>query len=45
MLCSVQAHIEQWIDFSATEIDVNIEKWLYPRLGVYQYVAVVGVAM
>ncbi|XP_021714796.1 elongation factor 1-gamma 2-like [Chenopodium quinoa] len=27
------AHIEQWIDFSATEIDANIARWLYPRLG------------
>ncbi|KAI3460701.1 hypothetical protein Pfo_017364 [Paulownia fortunei] len=26
-------HIEQWIDFSATEIDTNIGRWLYPRLG------------
>ncbi|KAJ8426463.1 hypothetical protein Cgig2_018383 [Carnegiea gigantea] len=27
------AHIEQWIDFSAMEIDANIGRWLYPRLG------------
>nr|KJB47886.1 hypothetical protein B456_008G046300 [Gossypium raimondii] len=26
-------HIEQWIDFAAMEIDANIAKWLYPRLG------------
>ncbi|KAG8389648.1 hypothetical protein BUALT_Bualt01G0000800 [Buddleja alternifolia] len=26
-------HIEQWIDFSATEIDANIGRWLYPRFG------------
>ncbi|XP_047949998.1 elongation factor 1-gamma 2-like [Salvia hispanica] len=26
-------HIEQWIDFSATEIDANLGRWLYPRLG------------
>lgn len=26
-------HIEQWIDFAALEIDANIAKWLYPRLG------------
>ncbi|KAL0365790.1 UNVERIFIED_CONTAM: Elongation factor 1-gamma 2 [Sesamum radiatum] len=26
-------HIEQWMDFSATEIDINIARWLYPRLG------------
>ncbi|XP_044414924.1 elongation factor 1-gamma 2 [Triticum aestivum] len=35
------AHIEQWIDFSATEVDANIGKWLYPRLGFYPYVAVI----
>lgn len=34
------AHIEQWTDFSATEVDANIGKWLYPRLGFYPYVAV-----
>nr|GMD66549.1 elongation factor 1-gamma 2-like [Ipomoea batatas] len=27
------AHIEQWSDFSATEIDGSIGRWLYPRLG------------
>ncbi|KAE8708514.1 Elongation factor 1-gamma 2 [Hibiscus syriacus] len=26
-------HIEQWIDFTSMEIDANIAKWLYPRLG------------
>ncbi|CAA0838731.1 Probable elongation factor 1-gamma 1 [Striga hermonthica] len=26
-------HIEQWIDFSANEIDINLGRWLYPRLG------------
>ncbi|KAK2982197.1 hypothetical protein RJ640_024942, partial [Escallonia rubra] len=26
-------HIEQWIDFATTEIDANIARWLYPRLG------------
>ncbi|KAL8459725.1 hypothetical protein ACS0TY_037003 [Phlomoides rotata] len=26
-------HIEQWIDFSATEVDANLARWLYPRLG------------
>lgn len=31
------AHIEQWIDFSATEIDANLARWLYPRLGFYPY--------
>uniref|UniRef100_A0A0E0IYA9 Elongation factor 1-gamma 2 n=1 Tax=Oryza nivara TaxID=4536 RepID=A0A0E0IYA9_ORYNI len=34
------AHIEQWNDFSATEVDANIGKWLYPRLGIAPYVAV-----
>ncbi|KAG9133738.1 hypothetical protein Leryth_018437 [Lithospermum erythrorhizon] len=33
------AHIEQWIDFSATEIDANIGRWLYPRLGLRPYAA------
>lgn len=27
------ALIEQWIDFSLMEIDKNISRWLYPRLG------------
>ncbi|CDP10743.1 unnamed protein product [Coffea canephora] len=27
------ARIEQWIDFATTEIDVNLGRWLYPRLG------------
>ncbi|CAH9109242.1 unnamed protein product [Cuscuta europaea] len=27
------AHVEQWNDFSATEIDANTGRWLYPRLG------------
>ncbi|CAN1126985.1 Elongation factor 1-gamma 2 [Linum perenne] len=27
------AHIEQWIDFASLEVDVNVAKWLYPRLG------------
>ncbi|KAK1308565.1 hypothetical protein QJS10_CPA09g00594 [Acorus calamus] len=27
------AHIEQWIDFASLEIDVNLARWLYPRLG------------
>ncbi|XP_031100701.1 elongation factor 1-gamma 2-like [Ipomoea triloba] len=26
-------HVEQWNDFSATEVDANIGRWLYPRLG------------
>ncbi|XP_073288122.1 elongation factor 1-gamma 2-like isoform X2 [Primulina huaijiensis] len=30
--------IEQWMDFAATEIDVNIGRWLYPRLGFVQYI-------
>ena len=27
------AHIEQWIDFSSLEIDINIMRWYYPRIG------------
>ncbi|KAL8059963.1 hypothetical protein ABFX02_03G121700 [Erythranthe guttata] len=29
--------IEQWMDFSATEIDASIAGWLYPRLGYRLY--------
>ncbi|XP_051123526.1 elongation factor 1-gamma 2-like [Andrographis paniculata] len=29
--------IEQWIDFSATEIDANIGNWLFPRRGYRVY--------
>eukprot|EP00262_Sarcandra_glabra_P011777 TRINITY_DN28_c0_g1_i2.p1 TRINITY_DN28_c0_g1~~TRINITY_DN28_c0_g1_i2.p1 ORF type:complete len:429 (-),score=95.60 TRINITY_DN28_c0_g1_i2:260-1546(-) len=29
--------IEQWIDFAALEIDANITRWLYPRLGYMVY--------
>ncbi|KAJ7555369.1 hypothetical protein O6H91_05G034200 [Diphasiastrum complanatum] len=28
-----QAHVDQWIDFATTEIDVGIARWVYPRLG------------
>ncbi|KAL3641461.1 hypothetical protein CASFOL_016429 [Castilleja foliolosa] len=31
-------HVEQWMDFSATEIDANIAGWLYPRLGFRAYI-------
>ncbi|KAH0459159.1 hypothetical protein IEQ34_011973 [Dendrobium chrysotoxum] len=31
------AKIEQWIDFSTTEIDSNIARWFYPRLGFVPY--------
>ncbi|XP_050204275.1 elongation factor 1-gamma-like [Mercurialis annua] len=27
------AHIEQWIDFSSSEIDANILAWIKPRIG------------
>ncbi|KAJ4717534.1 Elongation factor 1-gamma [Melia azedarach] len=27
------AHVEQWIDFASMEVDANISKWVYPRLG------------
>ncbi|KAG9136695.1 hypothetical protein Leryth_004483 [Lithospermum erythrorhizon] len=33
------AHIEQWMDFSATEVDANTGRWLYPRLGMVAYAA------
>jgi len=32
------AQIEQWIDFSSLEIDANIQKWYYPRLGFVPYI-------
>ncbi|KAL0911391.1 hypothetical protein M5K25_019528 [Dendrobium thyrsiflorum] len=31
------AQIEQWIDFSTNEIDTNVNRWLFPRLGSVQY--------
>jgi hypothetical protein len=44
MTCFVeyQGQIEQWIDFSTLEIDVNIGKWLGPRFGSGVYNAEVG---
>ncbi|XP_042489292.1 elongation factor 1-gamma 2-like [Macadamia integrifolia] len=35
------AQIEQWIDFSTTEIDSNIRRWLYPRFGLAPYLPLV----
>ncbi|XP_072956861.1 elongation factor 1-gamma 2-like [Typha angustifolia] len=35
------ALIEQWIDFSSMEIDANIGRWLYPRLGYVPYIPAV----
>ncbi|CAN0909697.1 Elongation factor 1-gamma 2 [Linum grandiflorum] len=32
-------HIEQWIDFASMEIDANVAKWLYPRLGFVPFLA------
>jgi elongation factor 1-gamma len=32
------ARVEQWMDFAATEVDSNIAKWLYPRLGFVPYI-------
>ncbi|XP_010928857.1 elongation factor 1-gamma 2 [Elaeis guineensis] len=34
------ARIEQWIDFASMEIDANIARWLYPRLGFLPFAAV-----
>ncbi|CAL0300764.1 unnamed protein product [Lupinus luteus] len=39
-----QAHVDQWIDFSSFEIDANILKLLYPRLGYAPYLAPVDEA-
>ncbi|KAJ6846014.1 elongation factor 1-gamma 2-like [Iris pallida] len=30
--------IEQWIDFASTEIDPNLARWFYPRVGFYPHV-------
>jgi elongation factor 1-gamma len=32
-------HVEQWIDFAATELDPNLSGWLYPRMGYRVYIA------
>ncbi|XP_047083314.1 elongation factor 1-gamma 1-like [Lolium rigidum] len=32
------AHVEQWMDFAATEVDTNLARWLYPRLGYWPYI-------
>ncbi|KAL0351294.1 UNVERIFIED_CONTAM: Elongation factor 1-gamma 2 [Sesamum calycinum] len=37
MRLHAMGHIEQWIDFAATEIDVSLGNWLYPRLGYRLY--------
>ncbi|KAL2520184.1 putative elongation factor 1-gamma 1 [Forsythia ovata] len=29
--------VEQWIDFATAEIDVNIGRWLHPRIGMAAY--------
>jgi len=39
-----QAQIEQWIDFSSLEIDSNVNKWLYPRLGYGVYLPPVSLS-
>ncbi|KAI3894160.1 hypothetical protein MKW92_000026 [Papaver armeniacum] len=33
-----KAHIDQWIDFSAMEVDANILRWFIPRIGFAPYV-------
>ncbi|XP_078435114.1 elongation factor 1-gamma 1-like [Wolffia australiana] len=33
------AQIEQWMDFSASEVDAHIGRWLYPRMGFMLYLA------
>uniref|UniRef100_A0A804PXR7 GST N-terminal domain-containing protein n=1 Tax=Zea mays TaxID=4577 RepID=A0A804PXR7_MAIZE len=34
-----QAHVEQWMDFAATEVDPGVAWYLYPRLGYLPYVS------
>ncbi|CAN6220994.1 unnamed protein product [Urochloa humidicola] len=36
--CIEKAHVEQWVDFAATEIDSGVSGYLYPRLGFRPYV-------
>ncbi|KAI3861020.1 hypothetical protein MKX03_026689 [Papaver bracteatum] len=31
-------HVEQWIDFSSLEVDSNLSRWMYPRLGYMPFV-------
>ena len=38
----LQARVEQWMEFAATEIDTNIARWLYPRLGYMPYIPAVS---
>ncbi|KAI3972823.1 hypothetical protein MKX01_019481 [Papaver californicum] len=33
-----KAHIDQWIDFSAMEVDANILRWFIPRIGFAPYI-------
>jgi len=33
----LQAHVEQWVDFAATEVDPGVAWYLYPRLGYIPY--------
>ncbi|GJN38682.1 hypothetical protein PR202_gb27747 [Eleusine coracana subsp. coracana] len=35
-----QAHVAQWMDFAATEVDPGVAWYLYPRLGYLPYVQV-----
>lgn len=33
-----KALVEQWIDFSSLEVDANIGRWVYPRLGYFAFI-------
>ncbi|XP_026415038.1 protein argonaute 1-like isoform X3 [Papaver somniferum] len=35
-----KAHIDQWIDFSAMEVDANILRWFIPRIRFAPYVQI-----
>ncbi|XP_074289648.1 putative elongation factor 1-gamma 2 [Silene latifolia] len=36
------AHVEQWIDFASMEIDANIARCFYPRVGYIPFLAPVS---
>jgi hypothetical protein len=38
----LQAHVEQWMDFAATEVDPGVAWYLYPRLGYIPYAQTVS---
>lgn len=41
----LQAHVEQWIDFSTTAVDAPLCSWVYPLLGFMPFDKKVGGAL